>query len=207
MKRKNIIIIIVLFGVSFVSFAFCMSMLLFPNIKSDYPTLDEFQKVMEDYNCKVNIENENQGISYFYETTNMCEYDMKLIVFSDDKIRDKYFNDFLIDVKDNGKIRGGETININIGTLLIGKDTNGDNYKSVLLKNESILYLNTSMENREKALQIKRVLGYKYEPNWENIKYFIIPVIIFIFGIIYVAFILLKEVYLRKKNKKLLTKV
>jgi len=184
MKRKEIIILVVIFVIAYISFELCMVGLLYPNVRSDYPTYIEFADEMKKYGCEVKIEEEIDGTSYFYETSS-CDFDVKLIVFSNQKTRDKYYENFLNDVKDNGKIVGGETINVTVGTLMIGKDTNGENYKSLLLKEDSILYINTPLENRNQALQLKSDLGYKYEVNWNNIKYLMIPVGICMIGITY----------------------
>lgn len=196
MKRKNIICLIIIFAITFISFICCMSALLYPNMKNNSPTYSYVLDELNKYNCKIEEKTNTEGINYFYKTTDDCDFNIQLITFSDLKIRDEYYNNYLIDVNNNGKIIGGEKININIGILFFSRETNGDNYKSVSLKNNSILYINTELKNRNKALQIKNELGYKYEPNWNNIKYFIIPIISFSLGIVYLIYISLK------KNKK-----
>lgn len=129
-------------------------------------SLNEFVDLMRNYGCKVDDEN----------ATRNCNYNIKYIE-NKNNIKNEY-NLYVSSVRDNENITSSSNININLGVNFYNNSTSGDRYKSVTLYKNKILYVDVPKALRDKALTIKKKLGFYYEPEWKRLYLFIIPLII-----------------------------
>jgi len=191
MKKRNIIILIILFIITIGSFIFTLIKLLLPNEPIQNITQDKFITIMENYNCKVNTDIEkNNNIELYYITEkDSCPYLISYTIFNNTNSRNEFYKQILKEVYNNNNITG--RTRIDIGNNYVERETNGDYYKSAILNNNTVLYISTNKEYRDTSIQIKKDLGYHYEPNWNALKYLLIPSTTFIIMLIYLLFLII----------------
>ena len=143
--------------------------------------IDELYK----YNCSIVEKNDESNIVRHYATNDSCAFEMDYLenIF----YNDGHFEYYLDKVNDNGNGNKTEyTYSIN-GSLVSKESTGLEKYKYVSYKKNTILYLSTMKSFKDNANLIRSDLGYKYSMNihWQ---YVIIPVLLFIAGIVFIVF-------------------
>ena len=161
----------ILLGILILSILLVFCFVLIPS--NQVLSLNEFVDLMNNYGCILDDEN----------VTRNCDYNIKYIE-NENNIKNEY-NLYVSNVRDNVNVTGSSYININLGVKFYNNSTSGDRYKSVTLYKDKILYVDVPKTLRDKALTIEKELGFYYEPEWNKLYLFIIPLII---GFIYFNF-------------------
>lgn len=146
---------------------------------------NDFIQLVDKYDCSVeygkdNFVNTSNFLEYYETKKEACPFHISYVKFDNSKSKMRIYNYFVEDVFDNSNITGQSKIDINLGLLYYNRETSGDNYKSASLYNDTILFISCPKNYREKALEIKKELGFYYEPNWSNFILLLIPLILFI---------------------------
>lgn len=132
---------------------------------------NDFVAYMEKNNCKItkSIEKAENSTIETYNTiyTKECPFEIKYFIVEDADVRDDFYYTF-IEVVENNKNRV-ERSSINAMNYF-SHSSAGENYKTVIMNKKSILYLNTKINNRQKAIKVLHKLGYndkKYDKYYE----------------------------------------
>ena len=174
--KKNYLIAALLIIASNLIFVFSVNKIFKVGAKSEKQTnlVDELGK----YNCEVLEKETDYTISKYYVTDDNCPF---VVEFNVLRFYDEDFFKVLLDrIDNNGIIKEEKSFKIN--DAFVNKESEGDYYKFVSKKNMNILYLSTSLENKEEAQNIIENLGFRYRIIFQ-FKYLILPIILFVFGI------------------------
>lgn len=175
---------------------FIIGFLIF--FKYDSPNIIEKKDLISYINnkgCSVIDIQEKENYSgfetYLITDQNSCPYLISYTVFSDENKLNEFFikgkNDVLVG---NNNVKGRTTISINLFSKYYEYSTNGDYYKKIVYKDNSVLYASTSKDYREEINNIFNELNYKYNFNlngmnivWFSIFIFIIIILVSMWGI------------------------
>ncbi len=180
LKKYNFIKAVLLIG-AILSFIITILIVILP--KPQKSTYNDFDIIMNKNGCDVKVLQDDDGniVHYTIESEeNNCHFNIKYTEYNKKKNAQKEFDKLIVDVNDNENIKGSSNITINLFTLFIERATNGDNYKSANVYNNTVLYIKCPRKYRNKALEIKDDLCFYWEPRWICLLLFIIPYYLYI---------------------------
>ena len=170
---------------------FIIGFLIF--FKYDIPSRiekNEFISYINNKGCSVIDIQEKENYSgfeaYLITDKNSCPYLISYTVFSDKNTLNEFFlrgkNDVLVG---NNNVEGKTEISINLFSKYYEYSTNGDNYKKIVYKDNSVLYASAPKDYREEINNIFNSLNYKY--NFDLNGMTIVGFSLFVFIIISLA--------------------
>lgn len=122
---------------------------------------EEFVNYMSDNGCKLKgnaNEDKNSNILYFYENDdNSCKYDIKYVITNDSNTSEDIYFSFLDDVYDDSRSVSESYIDF---IRYKEYSASGSNYFRVIRNGNSVLYIKTSLENKDSALKVLNKFGY-----------------------------------------------
>ena len=150
---------------------------------------DEFKSYMNNIGCSViyvqGRENYSGFDAYLITDKNSCPYLISYATFTDKNILNEFFIKGKNDVLTNNNIRSTTRISINLFNKYYEYSTNGDDYKKIVYKDNSVLYASAVNDYRDEINNIFNDLDYKYEFNLSGIS--IMWCSLFIFIIIFLV--------------------
>ena len=181
MLKKEKIIIIMLF-ISSIIVTVLGFILTYIKVDLSEPTADEFISIMEEIGCSINTEyNDAYDYidSYLITKSDTCSYLISYIKFNNDEKKDATFNS-LVD-----EVLSSENINSKYHTKFLNHAeytiTNNTNFKAVTLEKNTIIFLSTEEQNKDKSIDILHDLKVRYKPNF---KYLLIAFLGFMLFVI-----------------------
>ena len=155
---------------------------LFPSMQPIHSNL--LFELGNKYGCVFENGKDKTILNYKYEEYydskyNSCPINISYIKSNDSKQLLSIYQYYANKVANNSNISGKSNININLGTKFYDKETSGDYFKSANLFEDTILFISCPKEYRHMALNIKKELGYYYEPNWNKLILLFVPTLLF----------------------------
>lgn len=119
---------------------------------------DEFVKTMKEYNCDtVNLSKKSkiEGIKSYYKTSKECPYVVEYYTFKDKKNTKLYKYNLISE--SSKTIKDGDELLLTNYSEYEGEN---NSYIAIVQNKNSILYINTDIKNKDKAIDIRKKLGY-----------------------------------------------
>ena len=173
MQTKRVLYLIGLMFITVISFIFILyKSIVYPK-DINYLGIDELNKVLNKYDCTI----EERERKMYKTSDGTCPYLVEYAIYKDKTESTKEYNNYVNKVYDNGDKKLTTKTDINVGTYYYERETIGNNYKVAILYNDSILYLETTKDNRSVARTIKKELGYYSSIDTSYIKYLLLPLL------------------------------
>lgn len=146
-----------------------------------------FVNYMEKEGCKVTSQSKlEDGVQAHYVTySNTCPYDVRYLIVNDSSKRETLYKEMESVVKDNASINPKENVDyhsINYDEV----STMGENYKSVMKYKDSILFIDVSLNLKDKAILFKQDFGYYIEHKSYIYRTFLTSCIVLLLAILQV---------------------
>lgn len=155
-------------------------------------TTEYFVSYMDDVGCQsLNNISSEEKIDYIYKSDiKTCPYDITYMIVKDDEYREKLYNDYWDKVSINKQFVGFDR------EYTVSK---GNDYRIVTRNDNSIFYLQTSLENEKIALKIAEDLKYNLDTGTSKTN----QIISIIYSVVLTLFIIATLYTWWNLNKKL----
>ena len=181
-KRKNELLAVLFIIASGIAFYLLFDKMAIISTGKGKASEVDLMNELYKYECSLEEINEENVLIKHYVSDEKCPFEIE---FLEHVSYDSTFNYYVNKVNDNGN--GNKEVNtysIN-GSMVSIESTGVKYYKHASYKNNTILYLSTIKSFSDNAKSIRNNLGFKYDLNI-NFEYFLIPVVLFVVGIILV---------------------